>query len=200
MLPAFRVAVLVKSLTKPLGLYIHVPFCEKKCKYCDFYSSFVTEELLDNYTTALIREIKQWGGKLCRPIDTIYFGGGTPSLLSHRLPNLIKEIKESFFVTDNAEITLELNPSGNTEKFLEYAKKAQINRLSIGVQSGNDNELVMLGRKHTAYQAQKTLEIARKLGFNNISVDLMLGLPDSDILSLEKSLEFIIALKPEHIS
>ena len=100
----------VKFLTN-LGLYLHIPFCNGKCSYCDFYSAFTNEELLDSYTTALIREIKQWGGKINRPIDTIYLGGGTPSLLNHRLVPLLKTVYENFNVTNDAEITLELNPS-----------------------------------------------------------------------------------------
>ena len=190
----------MKFLTKPIGLYLHIPFCEKKCNYCDFYSSFVTEELLDEYTVALIREIKQWGGKINRPIDTIYLGGGTPSLLSHRLEDVIKEVKNSFTVSDNAEITLEINPKGDTLKLLEYAKKAGVNRLSIGAQSGINSELALLGRTHTAEDTIKTVKSARELRFSNISLDIMLGLPASSIKTLEESLDFITSLNPQHIS
>ena len=190
----------MKSLTNSLGLYLHIPFCEKKCKYCDFYSAFKSEELLDRYTLALIKSIKQWGGTLNRPIDTIYFGGGTPSLLSHRLESIITAVKSSFCVLDNAEITLELNPAGDVKSLLEYAKKAGINRLSIGAQSGDDKELSVLGRSHTVSQTENTFFLARKLGFKNISLDLMLGLPNSSIDTLKKSLDFITELNPEHIS
>ena len=105
----FQAAAPVKSLHNNAGLYINVPFCVKKCKYCDFYSSFITDELLDSYKDALIRSIKQWGGKFDRPIDTIYFGGGTPSLLSHRLPEIMNAINESFNILPDSEITLERN-------------------------------------------------------------------------------------------
>lgn len=160
----------------------------------------MSEDLLDSYTEALIKVIHQWGGNLHRPIDTIYLGGGTPSLLAHRLPAVLKEIKSSFNVLSGSEITLELNPATNSEKLLEYAKSAEINRLSIGAQSGDNNELKILGRTHTAEDTVNTVELARNYGFNNISLDIMLGLPFSDSKSLEKNLKFINSLSPEHIS
>lgn len=190
----------MKFLTDSLGLYLHIPFCRKKCRYCDFYSGISEESVVDRYTEALIKNIKQWGGKINRPIDTVYFGGGTPSLLNHRLIKVMDEINHSFFLENNAEITLELNPEGDTSEILENAKKAGINRLSIGVQSGNDEELIALGRTHSFKDAENTVKTARKLGFFNISLDLMIGLPDSDMNSLLKSLEKITELEPEHIS
>ena len=197
----YQVAALVKFLTKPLGLYIHIPFCEKKCNYCDFYSSFVTDELLDTYTKSLISYIKKWGGKLKnRPIDTIYFGGGTPSLMNKRLKTVVDIVKAKFNVLDSAEITLELNPTGNVEEILQSAKDAGVNRLSIGVQSGIDSELKTLGRKHTRQDIINTFSLARKFHFNNISLDIMLGLPDSNCETLKESLQFAIDLSPEHIS
>lgn len=201
MLPAFPAVALVKSLINPLGLYLHIPFCGKKCNYCDFFSTFATENSLDEYTDGLIESIKKWGGLLKnRPIDTIYLGGGTPSLLAHRLPKLIRAVNENFTVLQNAEITLELNPTGNVEDLLGYAKEAGVNRLSIGAQSGDDSELKILGRTHTASDTEKTVRLARKMGFENISLDIMLCLPDSNIKTLEKSLDFITSLSPEHIS
>lgn len=197
---AYRAAASVKFLTNKAGLYLHIPFCEKKCKYCNFYSSFVTEELLNNYTSALIRSIHQWGGNFNRPIDTIYLGGGTPSLLAHRLPTILNEVKNSFDISANSEITLELNPASNSEALLEYAKSAGINRLSIGAQSGNDRELKILGRTHTAADTESTVALARKMGFNNISLDIMIGLPFSTNEALKNNLKFITALSPEHIS
>ena len=187
-------------MTDSIGIYLHIPFCEKKCRYCDFYSCFLNEELLDSYTEALIKEIHKWGGLISRPIDTVYFGGGTPSLLAHRLPRVLKEVTSAFSVLESSEITLELNPSGDCEALLSCAKKAGINRLSIGAQSGNDNELKALGRTHTARETAKTVEIARNMGFDNISLDIMIGLPDSDESSLKNSLSFIKELAPEHIS
>ena len=200
MLPAFPVAASVKFLTNS-GVYLHIPFCKRKCKYCDFYSGCSDDSVIDCYTEALIKTIKQWGGKLSRPIDTIYLGGGTPSVLAHRLPKVINAVKSSFNVVENSEITLEINPSGDCLELLEYAKKAGINRLSIGIQSGDDKELEVLGRTHNFEDAKSTFLLARKLGFDNISVDLMIGLPDSmNNSKLKESLDKITALNPEHIS
>lgn len=182
-----------------IGLYIHIPFCEKKCAYCDFYSCIPSDRLLNEYLSSLILQIKQWGGKLNRPIDTIYIGGGTPSLLSDRIIPLIDAIRENFRVCENAEITAELNPTFS-DGFLRYAKQAGVNRISVGVQSGSDSTLKALGRSHTAYDAQKTVDLARKTGFDNISVDLMIGLPDSSLKSLESDIDFILSLNPQHIS
>ena len=182
------------------GLYLHVPFCQKKCRYCDFYSGFADETQIDRYCKALIRSINQWGGKFHRPIDTIYFGGGTPSLLNHRLPDVIKAVKESFNVLPETEITLEMNPTGNAEEILYFAKQAGVNRLSIGMQSGIDRELESLGRTHTFSDTENTVKIARNSGFSNISLDLMIGLPDSDEDTLTESLKKAAALNPEHIS
>ena len=200
MQPAFPVAVSVKFLTNT-GLYLHIPFCIKKCKYCDFYSGCADNRKIDSYTDALIREIKQWGGKITSPIDTIYFGGGTPSLLEHRLFDVMNAVRDNFCVLENSEITLEINPSGDSKKILEYAIKAGINRLSIGIQSGDDEELKILGRTHNFSEAETTFKMARELGFRNISVDLMIGLPFSaQNKKLKSSLDKIIGLNPEHIS
>ena len=182
-----------------LGLYLHIPFCSSKCAYCDFYSAFCNEDLLNGYTAALIREIKQWGGKVNRPIDTVYFGGGTPSLLGHRLIEIMEAVNEAFKVSKGAEITLEMNPTADVSIF-EYAKTAGVNRLSIGAQSKDNEKLKMLGRKHTAEDTEKTVTLARKFGFSNVSLDLMICLPDSTISSLEKDIDFIKRLNPEHIS
>ncbi len=190
----------MKYLTKPLGLYLHIPFCEKKCSYCDFYSVAANDTVKRDYIKALMREITQWGGKLSRPIDTVYFGGGTPSLIAEYLPEIMRCVKASFRVLDNAEITMEMNPADNCREVLEYAKNAGVNRLSIGAQSGNDEELEILGRRHTKKQIEESVGLARKSGFENISLDIMLALPFSTAQSLERSLEFITDLNPYHIS
>lgn len=182
------------------GLYLHVPFCQKKCRYCDFYSGFSDEIQIDRYTKALIKSINQWGGKFHRPIDTIYFGGGTPSLLNHRLPEVVKAVRESFKVLPDPEITLEINPTVKTQEILCFAKEAGVNRLSIGMQSGIDRELEILGRTHTFADTENTVKAARNSGFSNISLDLMIGLPESTEKSLTESLDKITALNPEHIS
>lgn len=199
MLLAFRVAAQVKFLTNSLGLYIHIPFCEKKCNYCDFYSAFYNKDTLSVYLTALKGEIKKWGGKLDRPIDTVYIGGGTPSLLGEEIIPLLDCVKANFTVLDNAEITVEANPS-SSDDFLEFAKCAGVNRLSIGVQSGCDDTLKTLGRTHTSRDAAITVQKARKLGFDNISLDLMIALPNSNLQTLKNDIDFIFSLNPEHIS
>lgn len=198
--PQFPAAAPVSFLIKPIGLYIHIPFCISKCNYCDFYSVEVTDSIKKDYVKALIKEIKQWGDSLSRPIDTIYFGGGTPSLISEFLPEIMNAVKSAFCVFENAEITMEMNPADNSKEVLKFALKAGINRLSIGAQSGDNNELKILGRRHTAEQTVETVKLARNLGFDNISLDVMLGLPCSTPESLSKNLDFITGLNPEHIS
>ena len=189
----------MKSLHNSIGLYLHIPFCEKKCAYCDFYSAIFTDKMLDKYVTALIKEIKKWGGSLDRPIDTIYIGGGTPSLLGNRIEPILKSVYESFKVCEDAEITAEINPNAKYD-FLQSAYNIGVNRLSMGVQSGNDDELMLLGRSHTADEAKKKMEEAKSIGFKNISLDLMLCLPKSNILRLKESMDFLISLEPNHIS
>ena len=184
-----------------MGLYLHIPFCAKKCAYCDFYSAFAGENALDGYTEGLISQIKNLGGRLCRPlIDTVYFGGGTPSLLGERIIPVIGAVREAFRVADGAEITLEINPAGESEKILSAAKKAGVNRLSIGAQSGDNTTLSLFGRTHTAEDTLNTVNAARKMGFKNISLDLMIGLPDSDINTLKADLDFVLSAEPDHIS
>lgn len=196
----FPAAAQVKSLPNKAGLYLHVPFCARKCAYCDFYSAVTSEQMLDEYTKGLIQEIKRWGGIFDRPIDTLYIGGGTPSLLGHRISAVIDAVRENFSLQSDAEITAEVNPSGDITDFLQYAKKSGVNRLSIGVQSGIDSELKMLGRRHTVADAKKTVDTAREIGFDNISLDLMLCLPESSINTLSQSIDYILSLRPEHIS
>ena len=186
-------------MTNPLGLYIHIPFCEKKCNYCDFYSAFYNKDTLSVYLDALKGEIKKWGGKIHRPIDTIYIGGGTPSLLGEEILSLAECIKTHFTVLENAEFTVEVNPSSSGE-FLKHAKSAGVNRLSIGVQSGCDHTLRLLGRTHTANDAALTVKAARDLGIDNISLDLMIALPNSNISTLKNDIDFILSLSPQHIS
>lgn len=184
-----------------MGLYLHIPFCAKKCAYCDFYSAFAGENALDGYTEGLISQIKDLGGRLCRPlIDTVYFGGGTPSLLGERIIPVIGAVREAFRLAEGAEITLEINPAGESEKILSAAKKAGVNRLSIGAQSGDNTKLSLLGRTHTAEDTLNTVNAARKMGFKNISLDLMIGLPDSDINTLKADLDFVLSAEPDHIS
>ena len=188
-------------MTDPaIGLYLHIPFCERKCAYCDFYSAFATEELLDRYAKILTEKINEWGGKTDRPISTVYFGGGTPSLLGNRILPVMEAVRRSFSVAPDAEITAEVNPSANAALFLSAAKEAGVNRLSIGAQSGDTRELSLLGRRHTAADTLMTVEAARKAGFDNLSLDLMLGLPFSTQESTGRNIGFILSARPEHIS
>lgn len=190
----------MKYLTdKPVGLYLHIPFCRRRCAYCDFYSACVTDELVNGYLKGLYARLNEWGGVMRRPVDTVYFGGGTPSLLGENLIPLTAAVRSSFDLSPQAEITLEINPDCGEESLLS-ARKAGINRLSVGLQSGIDSELSALGRTHTAEQGADAVYAARHLGFENISVDLMCALPGSSINTLKKSLDFVTELHPEHIS
>lgn len=186
-------------MTNPLGLYLHIPFCDKKCAYCDFYSVFPIGDISSRYLKALIKEIKKWGGILKnRPIDTIYIGGGTPSLLGKDIITLLDAVRQNFNVLSNAEITAEANPE-NT-KFLDFAKKAGVNRLSVGAQTFCDDRLSLIGRRHTAQDTKDFVKFAKEKGFNNISLDIILGLPESDLITLNYDLEQLVALNPQHIS
>lgn len=188
-------------MTDPaIGLYLHIPFCERKCAYCDFYSAFATEEMLDRYAKILTERIKEWGGKIDRPVSSVYFGGGTPSLLGDRILPVMEAVRQSFLLLPDAEVTLEINPSGNAADVLALAKAAGVNRLSVGAQSGDNRELSLLGRRHTAKDTLLTVEAARKVGFTNLSLDLMLGLPFSTQESTKRNIDFILSAHPQHIS
>lgn len=189
----------MKFLRKPLGLYVHIPFCAKKCGYCDFYSTFSSFDLGQDYLHAAKREIEKWGGKTNRPIDTVYIGGGTPSLLGEKIIFLLDTVRQNFELTEDAEITAECNPSSDTT-FLKFAKKAGVNRLSIGAQSGENSMLKLLGRTHTASDTVNYIKSARDFGFDNISADLMIALPSSNLDTLKKDIDFILSLNTEHIS
>lgn len=182
------------------GLYLHIPFCAKKCTYCNFYSACAEKSVIDDYLSALKREIEKWGGSLGRPIETLYIGGGTPSVLGEKIAEVIECVRENFNLKSDCEITAEMNPTGECEAFMAAAKQCGVNRLSIGLQSANTDELKVLGRTHTANQAAECVRAARRLGFSNISLDLMLGLPESNTKTLEESLNFITDLDVEHIS
>jgi len=186
-----------------LGLYIHIPFCRTKCLYCDF-CSFVSrdEQQREAYVGALLREIEAKGTK-DYSVDTVYFGGGTPSLLSaEQIGRILGEIKESFNVSPDAEITLECNPMtvSDDDKYFKELRALGVNRLSLGVQSAIDGELKLIGRRHSFEDAKATFLAARGAGFVNISVDLMLGIPSQTLDSLRASANQVIKLGAEHIS
>ncbi len=183
-----------------LGLYIHVPFCGKKCRYCDFYSVSYTKSNADAYTDAVLRNIKHYSDKTA-VLDTVYFGGGTPSLLSaEQIFQFIAHIKTYFDLSGNAEITLEANPNTLTYEKLAKFREIGVNRLSIGVQSMLDDELKLLGRTHTAERAVKSVYDAEKAGFCNISCDLMTALPDQTTEKLKLSIDRMAELPIQHIS
>ncbi len=195
----------IMTQSKALGLYVHIPFCRSKCQYCDFYSlarSEKTPELMDRYMRALTTHIKEGGSRATKyEVDTLYFGGGTPSYFgAERLRRLLAVISKHFNVSRSAEITLEANPDSITEKSCKKLIAAGYNRISLGVQSNNDQLLKVLGRPHTFRQAQRAMDVARNAGFENISLDLMYGLPAQSPQQWADALGSIIDMKPEHIS
>ncbi len=183
-----------------LGIYIHLPFCLRKCPYCAFYSIGYNEKLKDDYVKALVRNIRRYS-EMRLPCDTVYFGGGTPSLLTPRDVNTVMEaIRYSFNLSPSSEVTMEANPSSvNSEKLSGYYR-AGVNRLSFGVQSLDDNELKALGRLHDAKTALNSVDMARKAGFENISCDLMIGTPYQTTGSLIESCRRLTNVGIPHIS
>ncbi len=185
----------------PIGLYLHIPFCDGKCAYCNFFSRCPQDDELTAYTERLADSITTWGNRLNRPVDTVYFGGGTPSLLGHdRLIYLLNTIYHSFELEKNAEITVEVNPTSTDELNSTLLRQAGFNRLSIGLQSANDHELKILGRRHDSEDARRTVERAQHAGFDNISLDVMLAIPEQTIDSLDETLAFCASCKVQHIS
>ncbi len=183
-----------------LGIYIHVPFCLRKCPYCAFYSIAYSESLKDEYVNAVARNISKYSG-MHLPCDTVYFGGGTPSLLTPRdVHTIVEAISLSFNLSPTSEITMEANPSSVTPESLFGYYRAGVNRLSFGVQSLDDNELKALGRLHDAKTALKVVDMARSAGFENISCDLMIGTPHQTIGSLLNSCWQLTSLGIPHIS
>lgn len=189
-------------MKKELELYLHIPFCMKKCNYCDFLSASANEQTQGEYVEALLREIQFWGN--CAKeyeISTIYIGGGTPSWLREEyMTAILERLREQFAILPQAEISIECNPGTVTERKFQAYKKAGINRLSIGLQSANEKELKLLGRVHSFEQFLKTYELARETGFQNINVDLMSSLPGQTPKTFADTLQKVIRLKPEHIS
>jgi oxygen-independent coproporphyrinogen-3 oxidase len=184
------------------GIYIHIPFCKSKCIYCDFYST-TTLEKSKRYVKAIKIESEQ---RKCylnsdTEINTIYFGGGTPSLLSpEELCSTLDHIKLLFKVSDNAEITLEGNPDDLNEDFLLAIRKGGFNRLSMGIQSFNDDRLKFIRRRHSSEMAKTAIKNARKAGFENISIDLIYGFPNETLDDWKKDIDSALKLSPEHIS
>jgi oxygen-independent coproporphyrinogen-3 oxidase len=183
-----------------LGIYVHVPFCSAICNYCNFNRGLLDESLKTRFVEAVIREIES-SEHLGAHADTIYFGGGTPSLLTpDEVARIVHAARESLQVTADAEITLEANPESVDEARLTGFRMAGVNRLSFGVQSFRDDELERLGRLHTTARAETAVALARTAGFDNISVDLMMWLPEQTTSDWMVSVDRAIALGPDHLS
>ncbi len=186
-----------------LGLYIHIPFCKAKCAYCDFYSLAHSEEKMDAYTAALLRHLEEVAPRAAgMQVDTVYFGGGTPSYLgTARLIRILQTVQRRYDVTRDAEITLEANPdSAGDWRALRRLRRAGFNRLSLGVQSTDDELLRRIGRVHTYEQVQQAVTAARKAKLTNLSLDLIYGLPGQTMEDWQRTLADAVALGPEHLS
>jgi len=188
---------------KTPGLYIHIPFCLSKCHYCDFYS-ITSISAVPDFLDALFKEMEMYHNRF-NPFDTVYLGGGSPSLLSpEQLESILISVKENFILISNPEITpeitIETNPADLNRSFLESMRKIGINRINIGVQSFDEKVLDFLGRRHSVRQAISAVEGSRKAGFHNIGLDLIYGAPAQDIESWLDTLKQAIAFSPEHIS
>ena len=185
-----------------LGIYIHIPFCIKKCNYCDFCSFPNKLDEITSYAEELCRRICDFSKKHgMRSVDTIYFGGGTPTLMNTEcFFSIMSALRVSFDISCNAEITVECNPATIEKKGLAELRALGINRLSIGLQSADDDELRLLGRLHDWNGFLNTYNAARSVGFDNISVDLMYGIPNQTVESFKRTLEKVVLIQPDHIS
>src|SRR5262245_49465987 len=186
------------------GIYIHIPFCATRCHYCNFATGGYESGLARRYTAALREEIERVDIST-RPemprVDTIYFGGGTPTTLTiEQISILIETCRRTFDIAYDSEVTAEANPGSVSQNYLEELRSAGVNRLSFGVQSFDDGELQMIGRSHSAEEAREALRMARAAGFENISLDLIAGLPEQKMETWKRNLEEAFALKPDHLS
>lgn len=183
-----------------LGIYIHIPFCLKRCGYCDFCSSIADKGKISAYAEAVVRNIESSGCK-GEKVDTVYLGGGTPSLLSTQdMAKILFAVRENFSLSEDAEISIEANPGTVSLEKLEAYRSAGVNRISFGVQSCKDDELYSLGRIHTFLQAVEAVRLAEKAGIKNISCDLMIGIPGQTFSSLEESVLKLCELNIAHVS
>jgi oxygen-independent coproporphyrinogen-3 oxidase len=186
---------------KRAGIYIHIPFCERKCTYCNFNTTDFADDLASRYIDAVAREIAFWGGRGPECVDTIYFGGGTPSIVeASELARLIEACRASFDVAPAAEITIEINPATLSKRKLDEWRASGINRASVGVQSFLDRDLAALSRTHTAREARDTIAALAGAGFDNVSLDLIAGLPEQSLADWEFNLDQALGLRPAHLS
>ena len=182
------------------ALYVHIPFCESKCPYCDFYSVKADGDLMDRYIGALEHALKTQPYKIQR-LDTVYFGGGTPSALGgRRLTRLMDAVRRTFTVSPDAEITVECNPHSALEPALRALRGAGVNRLSFGMQSADDRQLRALGRRHTARGFASAVKAARQCGFEHLSFDLMLATPGQTNADIDSAVKLCAQLGAEHVS
>lgn len=183
------------------GIYLHIPFCKRRCLYCDFYST-TRDEMKHRYTAALCKELELRKSYIDgEPIETIYWGGGTPSQLSREdFEQVFETIHHIYKVSPDAEITIEANPDDLNDEYVSMLRTLPFNRLSMGIQTFNDESLSLLHRRHTAQQAIEAFRRCRDAGFNNISIDLMYGLPNETEQTWAYDLEKAIEMRPEHIS
>lgn len=187
---------------KTAGIYIHIPFCCSRCSYCDFATGMYNAQLAEGYVLSVAKEISTWS-EVSKPeaVDTIYFGGGTPSLLAPlQLETLLKAVRDRFSVSVGAEVTLEINPGTVTPETLAEFRRLGVNRASFGAQTFDDLELVRLGRSHTSDDTRRTFRYLRDAGFDNVTFDLIAGLPGQTMSVWERNLEESFSLRPEHLS
>lgn len=190
-----------KMALKELSLYVHIPFCAKKCDYCDFLSAPASRPVIERYKEMLVKEILSSKGYEGYKVRTVFIGGGTPSIIDGwMMKEIVEALYEAFYIEEDAEISIEINPGTmNKEKLTAY-KEAGINRLSFGLQSAHNEELKLLGRIHSYEDFRENFLLARELGFTNINVDLMSGLPKQSLADWLSTLEEVTGLNPSHIS
>ncbi len=188
-------------MKRSLGVYVHIPFCARKCNYCDFPSWQGKLSLRDEYLLKLIQEMRGFIQGKREEADTVFIGGGTPSLLKdEQLKWLMQCVRDCYCLSDDCEVSMESNPESLRQSFLETAIEVSVNRLSMGVQTINPRLLSVLGRRHTKEQVQAAVAMARKAGFQNINLDLMFGLPTQTLQDFEKTLDFALSMEAEHLS
>ena len=189
-------------MAEPLSLYLHIPFCTAKCGYCDFNSYAGHEHLIPSYSQALVREAQLWrSATASRPVTTVFFGGGTPSLVPlDELATVMDALRSNFDIAPEAEVTLEANPGSLDEPYLRGLLDLGFNRLSLGVQSFHDDELRALDRLHSADDARQACRALREAGFANLNLDLIFGLPEQSMERWQASVEEALSLRPEHLS
>lgn len=190
------------TFQKGIALYVHVPFCQSKCIYCDFNTYAGLNHVIPNYLESLTKDIILWGNFLDHPtVNCVFFGGGTPSLLSSKqLNEILTSIRSSFDCSATTEVTAEINPDDVTSSKIDGFLRSGVNRLSIGFQSLDQGLLQLLSRRHGVEKAVEALEIARYVGVKNINVDLMYGVPTQSLIQFQETLELVASLQPEHIS